>query len=251
MSEWVTGQVVNITYWTDQLFSLIVKAPVNKFIAGQFTRIGIKINNRIIQRAYSYINAPNDTYLEFYIATISSGKFTPMLHNLRPHDFIMLTKESYGHFILDEIPNCTNLWMLASGTGIGPYLSILTDNCRNNKLDRFSNIILIHAVRFARNLNYLTRMHKLQCFYRGKLHVYTIISREDSVHSLFGRIPFLIKNDILEAKVGFKLDNRSSHVMLCGNPYMIRDTKKILQIKYKMQDHYKNKPGHITQERYW
>lgn len=249
MSTWVTGKIINIKNWTDQLFSLIVRAPVNTFIAGQFTKIRIKINNIIVQRAYSYLNAPHNPNLEFYIATILEGKCTPLLCTLRPGDPLMLTKKAYGRFILNEIPNCKNLWMLASGTGIGPYLSILEDH--DKRLCQFSNIVLVHAVRFSKNLNYLSQIRKLQHFYNGKLHVQTIISQEESSGSLFGRIPNLIENDSLEKKIGLQLDINNSHVMLCGNPQMIQDTKEILNKKYGMQDHLRCKPGHVTQERYW
>lgn len=249
MPTWITGNIINIKYWTDRLFTIIVHAAVDTFIAGQFTRIGLRINNVIVQRAYSYLNSPNDPDLEFYITTISEGKLTPFLRSLHIGNKLMLTKESYGHFILDEIPNCKNLWMLATGTGIGPYLSILEDHDR--KLDRFSNIILVHATRFAKNLNYLFKMIRLQKVYCNKLHVQTILSKEQSVNSLYGRIPDLIENNLLEEKVGLSLDIHNSHVMLCGNPEMIRSVKRILKKKYGMKNHVRSDPGHITQERYW
>ncbi|URJ29821.1 ferredoxin--NADP(+) reductase [Blochmannia endosymbiont of Camponotus sp.] len=249
MSTWVVGKIIEVKRWTDQLFSLIVQAPVNTFIAGQFTRIGICVNSMIMQRAYSYLNAPNSPNLEFYIATVLEGKFTPLLRDLRSGDTIMLTKEAYGHFILDEIPSCKNLWMLASGTGIGPYLSILEDH--NERLNQFSNIVLVHAVRFYKNLNYLSRMKKLKNIYSSKLRVQTITSQEELSGSLFGRIPTLIENNSLEKKVGLNLDVSNSHVMLCGNPQMISDTKEVLKKKYGMKDHMRRNPGHITQERYW
>lgn len=249
MSTWVVGKIVEVKHWTDQLFSLIVQAPVNTFVAGQFTRIGIYVNNMIIQRAYSYLNAPNNPNLEFYIATVLKGKFTPLLRTLCSGDTVMLTKEAYGRFVLDEIPNCANLWMLASGTGIGPYLSILEDH--DARLDQFSNIVLVHAVRYYKNLNYLFQMKKLKNIYSSKLHIQTITSQEESSNSLFGRIPALIENNSLERKVELQLDITNSHVMLCGNPQMISDTKEILKKKYGMKDHVRRNPGHITQERYW
>lgn len=249
MSIWITGRVVNIKYWTDILFTVVVHAPVDAFIAGQFTRIGMKTNNIIVQRAYSYLNAPNNPNLEFYIATISGGKLTPFLRSLRIGNTLMLTKSSYGRFVLDEVPNCKNLWMLATGTGIGPYLSILEHDYR--KLDKFSNIILVHATKFSKNLNYLFKMIELQKSYCNKLHVQTILSQEKSVYSLYGHIPTLIENNVLEKKIGLSLSAQDSHVMLCGNPGMIYETKEILKKKYGMKDHLKRNPGHITQERYW
>lgn len=247
---WITGKVVDIKYWTDQLFTIFLHASVDVFIAGQFTRIGIKVNNVIVQRAYSYLNSPNNPNLEFYITTVSEGKLTPLLRSLYPGSVLLLTKQSYGRFILSEIPlNCKNLWMLATGTGIGPYLSILEHHdCR---LDNFTNIVLVHATQFSKNLNYLSKMLELQKIYRNKLHIQTILSKEKTDNSLYGRIPNLIENNLLEDSIGLHLDSKNSHVMLCGNPGMINDTKKILKSKYGMKEHIKRSVGHLTQERYW
>lgn len=249
MSIWVTGKVIDIKYWTNQLFTIVAHAPIEMFIAGQFTKIGIKFNNLIIQRAYSYLNSPNNPNLEFYITTIHGGRLTPFLRSLRPGSAIMLTKQSSGHFILEKVPRCENLWMLATGTGISPYLSIL--EYHDAKLDDFSNIVLVHAVRYKKNLNYLFKIKKLQNIYHNKLHIQTVLSREHSMFSLHGRIPALLENSLLEKKIGLSLNAQNSHVMLCGNPRMIFDVKEILKKKYNMRDNVKNSSGQITQERYW
>lgn len=249
MPTWITGKINQITHWTDQLFSIKVNATVNTFIAGQYTKIGLKINNKIVHRPYSYINAPNNPNLEFYITKIISGKLTTALHSLKLNDTLMISKESYGQFILNKIPNHrSNLWMIASGTGISPYLSILES--QDKKLKQFSKIVLIHAVRYSKNLNYLLTMIKLKKLYNGKLIIQTILSQEQSNYSLHGRIPMLIQNDLLEKTIGLYLNN-DSHIMLCGNPQMIIDTKNILYKKYGMIFYSKHNTGHITTERYW
>lgn len=249
MSIWVTGKVISIQHWTDRLFTVCIRASVNTFVAGQFARIGMHINNVVVQRAYSYLNSPSDVDLEFYITTIPGGRLTPYLQSLHSGDSVMITKESYGRFILNEIPQCENLWMLATGTGISPYLSML--EYHDQKLNMFSNIILVYATRFSKNLNYLFKMKNLQKIYCNRLHVQTVLSQEKSISSLYGRIPMLIENNVLEEAIGCGLDAQNSHVMLCGNPEMICDTKRVLKRKYGMQDHRKRFPGHITQERYW
>lgn len=249
MTTWISGKINQITHWTDQLFSITVNAAVDTFIAGQYTKIGLKINNKIIQRAYSYLNSPNNPNLEFYITKIISGKLTTLLHSLTLNDTLMISKESYGKFVLNEIPNHrSNLWMIASGTGISPYLSIL--DSQDKKLEQFSKIVLVHAVQYSKNLNYLLKMINLKKLYNGKLIIQTILSQEQSNRSLYGRIPILIKNNLLEKSIGLYLNN-NSHVMLCGNPQMIIDTNNILYKKYGMTFHSKNNIGQITKERYW
>ncbi|CAD83275.1 ferredoxin--NADP reductase [Candidatus Blochmanniella floridana] len=249
MSTWILGKVLNIRHWTNQLFSITINAKIDTFIAGQFSKIGIKINNKIIQRAYSHLNAPNNPNLEFYITKVTSGTLTNLLHTLQIGDTIMISKQSYGQFILDKIPNHSNyLWMIATGTGISPYLSILESF--DKRLYLFLKIILIHATRYSKNLNYLPKMTELQKAYNGKLLIQTILSREYSFNSMYGYIPTLIENNTLEKKIGLYLNN-NSYVMLCGNPQMITDTKKILKKKYNMKNHSHKNTGNIIQERYW
>lgn len=249
MITWTHGTITQITYWTNNLFSIQIHATINPFIAGQFAKIGLPVGKKIIQRAYSYVTPPYHPYLEFYITKVMSGKLTELLYSLQLGDTLMISKESYGKFILNEIPDhCSNLWMLASGTGISPYLSILASH--DNKIKQFSKIILIHATRYSKNLNYLPKMIELQKLYDEKLIIQTVLSQEQSSSSLHGRIPQLIENNILENTIGLYLNN-NSHIMLCGNPQMIIDTKNILNKKYGMKHHSQKNPGHITQERYW
>ncbi len=160
----------------------------------------------------------------------------------------MVTKEAAGFFVLEEVPECDTLWMLATGTAIGPYLSILQEG---TDLERFKNVVLVHATRFARDLSYLPLMQQLQQRYNGKLRIQTVVSREDAAGSLTGRVPALIEDGRLEAAVGLPLDAETCHVMLCGNPQMVRDTQQTLKDQRQMRKHLRRKPGHMTSEHYW
>ncbi|WP_336749784.1 ferredoxin--NADP(+) reductase [Pantoea vagans] len=248
MAEWVNGEVKEVKNWTDALFSLRVKAPIDPFIAGQFAKLALEIDGERVQRAYSYVNAPKDDLLEFYLVTVPDGKLSPHLQALQPGDQVMVTKEAAGFFVLDEVPECKTLWMLATGTAIGPYLSMLQ---QGEGLDRFENIVLVHAARYAADLSFLPMMQQLQQRYHGKLHIQTVVSREAIPSSLTGRVPALIDNGELERATGLTLDADSSHVMLCGNPQMVRDTQQLLKETREMRKHLKRKPGHITSEHYW
>ncbi|KGD74481.1 ferredoxin--NADP(+) reductase [Pantoea vagans] len=248
MAEWVNGEVEEVKNWTDALFSLRVKAPIDPFIAGQFAKLALEIDGERVQRAYSYVNAPKDDLLEFYLVTVPDGKLSPHLQALQPGDQVMVTKEAAGFFVLDEVPECKTLWMLATGTAIGPYLSMLQ---QGEGLNRFENIVLVHAARYAADLSFLPLMQQLQQRYHGKLHIQTVVSREAIPGSLTGRVPALIENGELERATGLTLDADSSHVMLCGNPQMVRDTQQLLKETREMRKHLKRKPGHITSEHYW
>ncbi|GAB7197125.1 ferredoxin--NADP(+) reductase [Dickeya oryzae] len=248
MAEWVTGKVIQVEHWTENLFSLRLEAPIAPFTAGQFAKLALELDGERVQRAYSYVNAPSNTLLEFYLVNVPDGKLSPHLHRCQPGDEVLITQEAAGFFVLEEIPDCDTLWMLATGTAIGPYLSILQEG---RDLERFKNIVLVHAARFARDLSYLPLMQQLEQRYNGKLRIQTIVSREEQPGSLTGRVPALIESGALEGAVGLPMDAATSHVMLCGNPQMVRDTQQLLKETRQMSKHLRRRPGHMTSEHYW
>lgn len=248
MANWVTGTVIETKFWTDSLFSLIINAPIKPFIAGQYAKLALEIEGERIQRAYSYVNAPSNDRLEFYFVIVPEGKLSPKLAQLQSGDNLQITDEAAGFFVLDEIPDCQNLWMLSTGTAIGPFLSILEEG---KDLDRFEYIVLLHAVRYQQDLSYLPQMKALSLRYPNKLRLVTVVSREQCGSSLYGRVPALIENQALEQATGVTLDAASSHVMLCGNPEMVRDTRDMLKNTRGMNKHLRRKPGHISSEQYW
>lgn len=250
MNPWINANVLMIKKWTNNLFSLVLNASIDPFKAGQFTKLAlydIKQNQKI-QRAYSYVNSPCDKNLEIYIVRVLNGKLSNLLYLLKEGDNIFIKKKSFGFFLLDEIPNCEVLWMFATGTAIGPYCSILQEG---KNTDRFKKIILIHAVRYQNELTYLPLMEKLAKKYNGKLTIQTIVSREKDHNSLTGRIPDLLDRRILEKNVGLEINSKNSHVMLCGNPSMIKDTYFFLKNKRNMTKHLRRIQGNITMENYW
>lgn len=248
MAEWISGKVTRVQRWTDGLFSIVVNAPIDNFTAGQFAKLALEIDGERVQRAYSYVNAPSNPELEFYLVTVPEGKLSPQLRELQPGSKVMVTKDAAGFFVLEEVPDCDTLWMLATGTAIGPYLSILQEG---KDLERFNNLVLVHAARYARDLSYLPLMQQLQQRYGGKLRIQTVVSREEADGSLTGRIPVLLENGQLETAVGLIINAETSHVMLCGNPQMVRDTQQALKEQRQMRKHLRRKPGHITSEHYW
>lgn len=248
MADWLTGKVIKTEFWTETLFSLYIQAPVLPFTAGQFTKLGLEISGELIQRAYSYVNAPDNPNLEFYLVNVAGGQLSPQLATLQAGDEVQIVDEATGFFVLAEVPDCDTLWMLATGTALGPYLSILQ---QGKDLQRFKNLVLVHAVRYAKDLSYLPLMHQLARQYAGKLRIQTIVSRENASGSLCGRIPALIENGALEKAVGLTMDASNSHVMLCGNPQMVQDTQQLLKTTRQMTKHLRRRPGQITAEHYW
>lgn len=248
MADWVSGKVTKVEFWTDALFSLHVRAPVHPFTAGQFAKLGLDVDGERVQRAYSYVNAPSNPDLEFYLVTVPEGKLSPRLAALKPGDDVQIVSEAAGFFVLEEVPDCDTLWMLATGTAIGPYLSILEEG---KDLERFNNLVLVHAARYAADLSYLPQMQALEEKYKGKLRIQSVVSRETVPGMLTGRVPFLIETGALEEAVGLAMHADNSHVMLCGNPQMVRDTQQLLKDTRQMSKHLRRRPGHMTAEHYW
>ena len=245
--KWVQGEVVNVKHWTESLYSVRISAPEVKFIAGQYTKISLNIDNEDIARPYSFVNSPNEDFLEFYSVSVPNGPLSTKLQQLKKGDFINVSPNNNGFLILNEVPLIDNIWMLATGTAIGPYLSILkTKDSWNN----FKKVILVHAVRYNNELTYQETISNLKDIYGDRFIYITYVSREDSESSLSGRIPESISTGILEKKAGLKILPDNTHVMICGNPEMVQDTTIELK-KIGLKKHRRNSPGHITTENYW
>src|SRR5437762_9573279 len=125
MQKWVEGTVVKQKRWTQTLFSLRVEADVAAFEPGQFAKLALAVEGEMIARPYSFVNAPKERPHEFYYVTLPEGPLTQRLCKLEPGDAIYLAPRPSGFFMLSEIPDAANLWMISTGTGIGPFLSML------------------------------------------------------------------------------------------------------------------------------
>ena len=247
MTQWVEGSVVNLRQWTEELYSLQVRADIAPFIAGQFTRVAREIDGEIVARPYSFVNAPDNPLLEFYFITVPAGPLSHELIQLVPGDHILVAPRAAGFFILKELPDAESLWMLATGTAIGPFLSILGTA---EVWERFRHIILVHSVRNARELTYRDTLADLLRRHPEQLQVISMVSREPLDHALEGRITQAIEDGRLEARAGLMLDPAGSQVMICGNPAMVHDTTHLLEQR-GLRKNRRREPGHITTEQYW
>lgn len=246
MAQWLQGTVTTNTHWTDTLFSLRVKTEAFDFIAGQFVRLAMDTADGRVQRAYSLVNSPGDTEQEFLISTVADGLLTPLLHQLKPGDTVQVSQPASGFFILDEVPDGKNLWLIATGTGIGPYLSMLGTH---TVWQRFTSVILLHSVRYAAELVYQPFIGELQRRYSQQFHYQPIVTREQHSGALQQRIPDLISNGQLQQACGQSLTTQSQ-VLLCGNPQMITETKAVLE-GLGLKKNLRRDPGQITVEQYW
>jgi ferredoxin--NADP+ reductase len=246
--KWTEGQVVELYRWTNQLYSLRVDAPVEDFEAGQFGRLGLTIDGEFVARPYSFVNAPEERPLDFYFITLPAGPLTMHMAALHPGDPIWVARKPGGFFTLSEVPEGKSLWMLSTGTAIGPFLSILKTG---EPWRRFARVVLAHGVRTAQELSYQDTTRRLENEHPEQFTMIRMVSREVHSGALQGRITDAIWDGRLEERAGLKFGDPGTQVMLCGNPDMLRDTAALLVAQRGLTENRRGKPGQITMERYW
>lgn len=236
------GRVVENRHWTDALFSLKVEGAPLSFEAGQFVRIALDISAERIARPFSFVNPPSEPVHEFYGIVVPEGPLSPRLARLQAGDALYVATNPAGFLVLSEVPDARTLWLVSTGTGIAPFLSMLRTEA---PWKRFENVVLVHAVRHARELVYRELIASIP-----RVKYVPFASREEAAGALSGRIPAAIRDGRLEAAAGQALSAEGSHVMLCGNPDMLRDATAALQER-GLRKHRRRAPGHITVESFW
>ena len=240
--------------WSPTLFSLrCTRDPGFRFRPGQFARLGVrKASGSIIWRAYSMVSAPHDEFLEFFSIVVPGGEFTSELSRLQVGDELLVERLPFGFLTLDRFVDGRDLWLLASGTGLAPFLSILQDP---EVWQRFARIVLVYSARSRQELAYQALIQGLQQRdylqgYTGQLVYLPLVTREQVPGTLHGRVTTLLANGELERAAGFALEPEHGRVMLCGNPQMIDDCRALLKAR-DMQLSLIRRPGQVAVENYW
>ncbi len=248
--------IIQVHHWTDKLFSFRTTRPAGyDFTPGQYARLGLADASGMLWRAYSIISAPSEDFLEYYGVLVQGGAFTTMLKNIKVGDAIWTDRQRFGFMTADRFADGEDFWMLATGTGLGPFVSILRDPA---VWTRFRKLVLVHCVRHADEFSYAAELRGLQ----GKpppgatasLRIVQSATRDasDAAHPerLHGRITTLLENGQLEQSAGLPMTVEASRVMLCGNPEMIEDTRRILHLR-GMRPCRRLLPGQFVTENYW
>jgi len=252
-ANWITAKVIENRKLTDRHYALIFEAEFLPFQAGQFARLQIEALGESgelekFANPYSLINPPDEKYGEVYFNTVPDGKVSNGLAALKVGDTVEIAQPCVGFFVLSQIPkDVKNLWMLSTGTGIGPYLSMLKTK---DAWERFDNIVLVHAVPHANELCYSKLIEKFESEHPDQFQFISVVSREEHEDSLRGRIPTLIEDGSLESVAKLKISKENSHIMLCGNSGMLKDSKAILKER-GLDRHLNHKPGHVSAEQYF
>ena len=244
-------KVLSVHRWTNTLFSFTMTRPAHfKFTAGQFARIGLKVGEELVVRAYSIVSSPFDETLEFFSIVVPDGAFTSNLQHLKVGDELYLEKVPYGFLTLAryQLPLPKDLWLLATGTGLAPFISMLQDF---ETWTKYQNINLVYSVRTESELAYVERIQEIaETFGEGHtgFKFIPIITRDPQA-TLHDRLPILIKNGELEKVADLQFNIETTHVMLCGNPQMVDDTKAALKARGLIMN--RRGEGNIAVENYW
>jgi ferredoxin--NADP+ reductase len=244
--------VLSVHHWTDRLFSFTTTRDMGlRFSNGHFTMIGLTVNNKPLLRAYSIVSPNYEEHLEFLSIKVPDGPLTSRLQHIQVGDSIIVGRKPTGTLLIDYLLPGKNLYMLSTGTGMAPFLSVLRDP---ETYERFEKVILVHGVRQVNELayhDYLTQelpQHELLGeMVSSQFLYYPTVTREPYQH--MGRITDLMESGQLFADLGLPaLDPTPDRVMICGSPQMLKDLKSLLEQR-GFQEGNTTRPGDFVIER--
>jgi ferredoxin/flavodoxin---NADP+ reductase len=249
----ITERVLAVRHWTDTQFTVSTTRHAGlRFENGQFVMVGVEVDNRPLLRAYSIASANHEERLQFLSIKVPGGPLTSRLQHIREGDSILVSQKPTGTLLLRDLTPGTRLFLLSTGTGVAPFMSIVKDP---EVYERFECVILVHGVRWARETTVVQHFiddleqHEIMGeLVRGKLHYYPTITREPHLNR--GRLTALIGSGKLFRDLGLPaLDPLSDRVMVCGSPAMLSDTCALLDSRgFRVSDHI-GEPGDYVVER--
>ena len=252
MSAFNEERVLSVHHWTDKLFTFTTtRDPALRFSNGHFTMIGLRVNGKPLLRAYSIVSANYEEHLEFLSIKVPDGPLTSKLQHLKVGDTIIVGKKPTGTLLIDYLNPGKRLYMLSTGTGMAPFMSIIRDP---ETYERFEQVILVHGVRNKDELAYhdLVTEHLPAHEFLGemvssKLRYYPTVTRE--AYRNMGRVTTLMESGKLFGDLGLPpIDPAVDRVMICGSPGMLRDIKHMLEGK-GFKEGNTSKPGDFVIER--
>lgn len=232
MSNYNTERVLSVHHWNDTLFSFkTTRNPSLRFHNGHFVMIGLEVNGKPLMRAYSIASPNYEEYLEFLSIKVQQGPLTSRLQHLKEGDEILVSRKAVGTLVLDDLKPGKHLYLLGTGTGLAPFMSIIQDP---DTYERFEKVILVHGVRKVSEFAYadfitevLPHNEFLAEAVRNKLIYYPTATREPFKYQ--GRLTDLFFSNKLTDDIGLPpLNPQTDRAMLCGSPAMLKDTCALL-----------------------
>ncbi len=227
--------VLSVHHWNDTLFSFKTTRDAGfRFRNGEFTMVGLEVEGRPLLRAYSMASANHEETLEFFSIKVPDGPLTSKLQHLKEGQSVLVGKKPTGTLVTDNLLPGKTLYLLGTGTGLAPFLSLIKDPAL---YDSFETIVLVHGVRYIKDLAYqdyitneLVKDEYLGEMVRGQLIYYPTVTREPSLHN--GRITALMESGKLFEDIGLpQIDKQDDRAILCGGSAMLEDTRTFLEAR--------------------
>ncbi len=253
MSNTGLERVLHVHHWNDTLFSFrTTRDPGLRFHNGHFVMLGLPVQGRPLMRAYSIASANHAEYLEFFSIKVPDGPLTSRLQHLQPGDEVIVGRKPVGTLVVDDLRPGKRVFLLATGTGLAPFMSIIQDP---HTYERFEQVVLVHGVRQVSELAYADYIERelpehefLGDVVRGKLHYYPTVTREPFRHR--GRLTELIESGQLFDDLGLPgLDPATDRAMICGSPAMLADCCRLLDARGFAISPSQGEPGDYVIER--
>src|SRR5262245_24820487 len=232
MNHLTQEKVVSVRHWNDTQFSFTTtRDPAFRFRNGHLVMVGLEVEGRPLMRAYSVVSPNYDEELEFYSIKMPQGALTSRLQHIRAGDSVLVSRKPTGTLVLDNLLAGKRLYLLATGTGLAPFLSIVRDP---ETYERFERVIVAHGVRRVSDLGYRSALeHELGQHelvgeqVKAQLLYYPTVTREPFRNQ--GRISALVESGKLCSDLGLPpLDPEHDRVMICGSPSMLADLVALL-----------------------
>jgi ferredoxin--NADP+ reductase len=233
MSSVAPETVLSVHHWNDTLFSFTTtRDPGLRFKTGQFVMIGLEVDGKPLMRAYSVVSAHYEDHLEFYSIKVADGPLTSRLQHLQVGDQLLISRKPTGSLIMDNLKPGKNLYLLSTGTGLAPFMSVVRDP---EFYEAFDKIVLTHGVRWKSELGYFEHITDdlpdnefFGEMVKEKLIYYPTVTREGFENQ--GRLTDLIESGALFEDIGLPpFDPETDRVMICGSPTMLKDLVAILE----------------------
>ena len=252
MSAFNEEEVLSVHHWTDTLFSFTTtRDPSLRFSNGHFTMIGLRVNDKPLLRAYSIVSPNHDEHLEFLSIKVPDGPLTSRLQHIQVGDKVIVGRKPTGTLVIDYLLPGKRLYMLSTGTGLAPFMSIIRDPAT---YEQFEQVVLVHGVRQVNELayhDYITKdlpAHEfLGEMVTEQLLYYPTVTRE--TYRNMGRVTDLLESGKLTADMNLPaLNPAEDRVMICGSPGMLKDLKQMLETRGFSEGN-TSRPGDFVIER--
>ena len=235
MSQLSQERVLDVRHWNETLFSFkTTRDPGLRFRNGHFVMLGLEVDGRPLLRAYSVVSPNYDDHLEFYSIKVQDGPLTSRLQHIKPGDPIFVSRKPTGTLLLDHLLPGKRLYLLGSGTGLAPFMSLIRDP---DVYDRFEHVTIAHGVRQVSDLGYRDYIEKELPEHelvgeqvRQQLLYYPTVTREPFRNQ--GRVTDLLDSGKMASDLGLPaLDPEHDRVMICGSPSMLKDLVTLLEAR--------------------